>query len=167
MKKKLRILEISSAILFVIYIFTTYQYANGSILRIQAYSDLSLIPVFFWGAFLLIGIRIMKGDTGFIRIGIVLGLGLGCFVMIRQIVFNPYEFERIHVDNHDIIVLVETYPDDRYVVVYQKQNLLFSTFVGSVQVPLVYELSYELDGDTVIVYKCAEVSCVTNEINLE
>jgi hypothetical protein len=112
-------------------------------------------------------INLLIADTGFIKIGAVLGIIAGSLILIFQMVNNTSDFDKITSDKYELIVEIEDLSDRVRVIVHKKDSIFFSKFVDSVIVRDYYNFSYEIVGDSLIITKCSVDSCLTDEIDLE
>ena len=167
MKKNKRILRIITILFFIMYALLTLKFSNGLISNLQAYINLQLIPIMFWSFMILVSINLLIADTGFIKIGAIIGVVTGVLVLIFTMLNNTSTFDLVTSDKYQLIVETVGSPDTGRVIVYKKDNLFFSKFVGSALVADNYDLSYEIVGDSLILTKCSVNGCITDEINLE
>jgi hypothetical protein len=121
----------------------------------------------FWFFMILASINLLVADTGFLKIGAVLGIVTSVFILGFQMVTNTSSFELVTSDKYELIVETVGSPDPGRVIVYKKDNLFFSNFVGSTRIDHYYDLSYEIVGDSLILTMCTVNSCITDEIDLE
>lgn len=154
-------------LLFVLNIFLTIQFANGSILNLQAYIDFKIVPILFWGLIIAVSLYFTLADIGFLKIAAILGIITGVFVILFQMVYNTSEFDPFKSSEHELIIQRVNAPDDGFVHIYKKSGPFFSKKVESVRIAHYYELTFEIIGDTLIMNKCTEVSCIPVEIDLQ
>jgi ABC-type transport system involved in multi-copper enzyme maturation permease subunit len=166
MKKQRKILILSTIVSFILLIIVWTQEINGHILNIQAYLDLKIFLVLFWLSIGLLFILILISDTGFLKLGALLGLFTSVLVLIISLAINNTQFESMKSDTHKLVLEIideSTYYELR---VYEKENLFFSEIVKSTTVPKYYDFSYEIVGDKFIITKCGTSTCNTEEIEL-
>ena len=167
MRKFKFVLRIITILVFLMYVLLTFKFYNGLILNLQGYSRLQFIPIMFWSFMILACINLLIADTGFIKIGAVLGIIAGSLILIFQMVNNTSDFDKITSDKYELIVEIEDLSDRVRVIVHKKDSIFFSKFVDSVIVRDYYNFSYEIVGDSLIITKCSVDSCLTDEIDLE
>lgn len=167
MKKNKLILRIITISFLLMYVLLTYKFYNGFIANLQVYSSCQLIPIMFWCFMILVSINLLIADTGFIKIGAIIGVVTGILVLIFIMLNNTSTFDLVTSDKYQLIVETVGSPDTGRVIVYKKDNLFFSKFVGSALVADNYDLSYEIVGDSLILTKCSVNGCITDEIELE
>ncbi|MBN2890918.1 MAG: hypothetical protein JXL97_03550 [Bacteroidales bacterium] len=166
MKKQRKILIISTIISFILLIIVWSQEINGHILNIQAYLDIEIFLVLFWLFFGMIFMLILISDTGFLKLGALLGLFTSILVLIISLAINNTDFEPMKSDNHNLVLEISDQTTYYEIKVYEKDNIFFSKLVKTTSVPTYYEFTYEIVGDKFIITKCGVSTCNTEEINL-
>ena len=167
MKKKILRLSILAVLFFLMFSILSIKFYNGFIPNIQTYSNLQFIPTLFWLFLITIFTIIIAGDNGFMKIGAVFGIATGIIVIIFLIVNNSSSFELITSDKYELIVETENIPGITNINVYEKDGLFFSKFVDNAKIQDIYELSYEIVGDSFVITMCSINSCITLDIDLE
>lgn len=120
----------------------------------------------FWSFIILVFVTMLVGDTGFLKLGAVIGVITGVLILVFQMVNNTSTYDLMKSDNYTLIVETDSSPGERSVNVYTKDSLFFSKYVGNVKIQDIYDTSYEMIGDSFIINKCTLNSCVTVEIDL-
>ena len=152
---------------FILYALLTYKFFNGYISNLQVYFSLQLIPIMFWLFIILVCINLLIADTGFLKIGAVFGIVMGVFTMTFQTITNTSSFDLITSDKHELIVEIVSPPDGGRIIVYKKDSLFFSEFIGAVRVDDYNTFTYEIVLDSFIITICTGDSCITDKIDLE
>lgn len=167
MNKTKLVLKLMFILFLMMYIILTFKSFNGLIPNLQAYSNLKFIPIMFWLFVILFFINLIIADIGFIKLGAVIGIVTGVFILVFQMVYNTSSFDLITSSKYELIVETIVSPDIGRVKVYKKDSQFFSKFVGSVLVDDDYDYSYEIVGDSFIISMCNLNYCITDEIDLE
>ncbi|MDC0558789.1 hypothetical protein OAO42_00105 [Candidatus Izimaplasma bacterium] len=167
MKKTKLGLAVLIVLFLVLYVLLTCKLSNGFISNVQVYSRIQLIPLTFWIFVILIAVYVLISDSGFFKIGAIIIVATGLFVLTLQMVNSTSSYDTITTDEYDLVVEIVWAPSNETFNVYEKENIFFSKFVGSITVADYYDKSYEVVGDSFIIQKCTEVSCITAEIDLE
>lgn len=164
---KHKILSALILICIFIYILLTIKFSNGSIANLQVYSRVHIIPIVFWTFIILLCVVLLISDTGFIKIGAFLTLATSAFALVFQMVNVVSTFETVSSENYDLILETISSTDSDRIKVYKRDNIFFSSFIGSTTLANYYDVSYDIVGDLLIFTKCTENSCLTSEIDLE
>jgi len=154
-------------ILFLLFFVLLFQNINNQILRIQAYFDLSLITAIFWILVLLLSLKILYSDTGFLKIGAVLGIILTGVMFIFLMIIKPNQYDLVNSDNYEVIIEIDQSLDSRVINVYQRNNFFFSKKIHSFQAPDYYDYKYEIIESDLIISRCTEISCINEVISLD
>jgi hypothetical protein len=165
--KKETIFEITGVIsIIMILVFLIAKLSYGYMIMLQGYIDISIIRILFWVLLLIIFLIILTKDVGFIKLGAILGVFVCFYSLVSLYILNDTNFEIVSDDKYDLVIEFVDSPELRYIVVYQKQDLLFSKYVEQVTLGKHYDISYEINEDKFVITKCTEISCQTEEIDL-
>lgn len=150
-----------------VYVGLIIMLANNYILNVQAYFDFNIVPIFFWIFAFALGVKLIYSDIGFLKIGAVLGIATGVFVIAFMIRYSTSDYSIVESDEYTVIVNKVKSPDKEMVHVYRQDNSLFSKYIDSVPAADYFELSYEIEDDTLTITRCTDVSCVHVDVLLE
>lgn len=140
---------------------------NKIVLNVQAYFNLRIGLVLFWIFFGLIFYLILKSDTGFFKIGAFIGIFTAFVVLIINTAINDTDFQSLKSDNQKIVLEITDQPTNYQIQVYDRQNFLFSKYLGEVKVAKYYEFSYYIENDEFVVERCGVSSCSYLTVPLE
>ena len=166
MKRKTIIQLAIVALSFALYITLIVKNANGYLIRLQAYIDLPLITGMTWIFMMWLCIVILKGDTGFMKIGAGLGVFGSAFVLLFSIVSNEASYEMVTSSDYELIVEVIDMPLSQRINLYEQNDLFFSKYLDYVIVSTNYVITYEIVDDSFVIYKCLDTVCDTESIEL-
>lgn len=167
MKKSIIVLRAITVLFLVVCIILTYRLSTGLISNLQIYSKIKLIPFSFWLFVILVCVNLLLEDTGFIKIGAIIIIFVGCFTLIYELVNTSTSYDLVTTDEYELLLeTVEAQSSETYNV-YKKDSIFYSRYVGSITVANYYNKSYEIVDDTFLVTKCTDVSCITAELDLE
>ena len=167
MKKKILTVRILILLFFLIDILLIIKLTNGYISNLQVYSNIHLVTAMSWLFILLVFLNLLLSDTGFMKIGGVVGIITAAFTLAFQMTNPTSSYESITSDKYVLIIETLGAPDTGKILLYKKENPFFSKYIGSMSVATYYDSSYEIVGDSFIVTKCTVNSCITDEIDLE
>lgn len=167
MKKTKRNISIAIISLLVVFLLLWIQELNGYILNIQGYFGLRWTLVVFWAFIALVFIRTMISDTGFLKLGSVLGVFTCGLILIVNYSIKDYNYEIVKSEEYHIVI--EKVEENSSIVfnVYQRKNFLFSEYIDSINVHDYYEITYEFIDNRFIVTKCGVATCRSEEIILD
>ncbi len=167
MNKMTIVLRIVTLLFLVLCSLLTYKLSNGLISNLQVYFRIRLIPFTLWMFIILIAINFLVADSGFIKVGAIILIFTGIFTIIHQMVNTTASYDIVTSEKHELLLeTLEASSSETYNI-YKKENAFYSRYVGSITVANYYDKSYEIVGDTFVVTKCTDISCITAEIDLE
>lgn len=160
-------LRITILVLFILYVILAIKFYNGYIPNIQAYSNLHFIPIMFWSFIILVCYTFMMADSGFLKIGFLLGIVTGVLMLTFQFVNNTSSFDSLNSDKYQLIIEIKEMPSESILLIYTRDSLFFSEYIDSESVENVFDFTYEIVGDSLVITKCSVNGCVTSNIDLE
>lgn len=165
--KKQQVFKLSILIYIIIIALLTIQQSTGRLLRFQSLFDVSIITMMFWILVTSISVWIMVGDNGFLKIGAAFGVLLGIYTFVFYSITSPTDFQSLSSNDHVLLLEYVETSGTRYVNIYEKENLLFSEFVGKINIASHYAIEFEIDGDEFVVHKCTDLACQESRLDLE
>lgn len=162
--KKINFLIIFFALVFL---FLIYQSSFDKILRIQGYVGISLIAASLWLLVIIIGIKLIYSDVGFLKIGAVLGFCLALIMFVFLFSYKPYSYEIESSNEYEVVIEIDDSRNYRVINIYSKENFLFSKKISEISTQDHYNLEYEIIGDNLIFKRCTSVSCIETVIPLQ
>lgn len=141
--------------------------ARGSILNIQGYFYM-WIPLFvLWVFFAEIFLFVLKSDTGFFKLISMLGIILAIVILIINPVIDDTDFESLKNEDQKIVLEIIDQPSYYQILVYDRQNFLFSEYLDEIKVAKYYEFTYYIEDDEFVVKRCGVSSCTYLTVPLE
>ncbi|MCF7924011.1 MAG: hypothetical protein K9L64_02745 [Candidatus Izimaplasma sp.] len=162
--KKINIMIIFLLIVFLVLIF---QSSFEKILRIQGYVNVSLVATSLWLLVILVGIKLIYSDVGFIKIGAILGLCLAIYMFIFLFSYKPYTYDLVSSDQHEVVIEIDDSKAYRVIHIYSRENILFSEKIFEIPTQDNYDLEYEIIDDNLIFKRCTSISCIETIIPLQ
>jgi hypothetical protein len=140
---------------------------NGIILNIQAYFNLRISLFVFWVFFAMIFWLILKSDTGFFKIGAMIGIFTAFVVLIINTAINDTDFQPLKSEDQKIVLEITDQPTYYQIKVYDRQNFLLSEYLDEVKVAKYYEYTYYIEDNEFVVERCGVSSCTYLTVPLE
>ena len=110
---------------------------------------------------------VLSKDVGYFKFVSVFGLVLVGYMFLFLIFTALPDFSKYSNDEYNLIIEVEDGAYDQYIRVYQKENILYSSYKGEIKVSFHYEYTYTIEDDLFIIEKCTDNGCQYDQIQLD
>lgn len=166
MKKTKRRVLIFAFLILLVAIFFTIKDINEYMLRLQAYTAFHLIQTLYWVIILLLFVRVLIGDSGYLKMGAALGILVAIYFIMFRAATNEFEYTVLKSENYEVTLVIGEGISGYDVMVYSKSDILFTKYIDQSKIDYHYDVTYEIVGDNLIIEKCTPNGCQIEEIQL-